>query len=85
MWSKGRRVEGRKQTHTAILFKMCAAPQILRNHTHSEMDGACSTHRNLKKDYKFWLEYLQGRNRLKERRVVKNTLVRKKFYINVCA
>jgi hypothetical protein len=31
---------------------MCAVPKILRNHTHSEMSGTCSTHWDLKNDYK---------------------------------
>jgi hypothetical protein len=41
-----------------ILF---AVPQILRNHTHSEMGGTFSTHWDLKKNYKILVGISTGK------------------------
>jgi len=57
MLSKGRRVEGRIQRHEDNV----SVPQILSNHTHIEMGGTCSTHWDLKKDYKILVGISTGK------------------------
>jgi hypothetical protein len=44
---------------------MCAVPKTLRNHTHSEMSGTCSTNWDLKEDYKILVGISTGKKPFK--------------------